>query len=577
LKLRPYQADVDARIDEAYRNGAKNVLLVMPCRTGKTLVVGNQINKEPGACVAIAHRAELTGQMSRWLGRLEIKHRILGPKSLVRAIITSHIIEFGRDFYDPSAHTAVASVDTLMSWSKPTSPMHDVLMRWAPQVRRWFTDEAHHICGDGSGNGNKWGRAIALFPNALGLGVTATPCRTDGKGLGRHADGPFDAMVEGPAMREAINGLPDWDGNTTPYLTDYRIVCPQSDLDLSNIGIGSDGDFIRTQLATRTKSSSIMGDVVKEYIKRASGKLGVTFAPDVETATTFSKLFNEAGVRAEVVTAKTPEKIRTEILKRFSRREIMQIVNVDLFGEGVDLPAMEVVSMARATQSFGLYTQQFSRPLTLSNGKTEKALIIDHVGNVLIHKGPPDQRKVWTLDRRERRCASNKDPNEIPMRVCGNPDIGGGVPCAAPYERVLVACPYCGWVPVPTSRTSPEQVDGDLHELDEATLAAMRGEVLKVDRSADDIRIGLQRSGAAPVVYNGAAKQHVARQEAQAVLRDAGALWMGYQKAQGRDVREAQRRFYFMFGVDVLSMQALGRPEAEELTERVYRSLTTCL
>ena len=571
MQLRPYQQTADRQIVEAWNAGAQNVLLVMPCRSGKTALFGNRVNEEPGASVCIAHRQELVGQMSRTLARYGLRHRIIGQKAVVRTVVSSHIIEFGRDFYDPASHIAVASVDTLDSWSKPTSPQNASLMRWAAQVRLWVTDEAHHLLGDGSGNGNKWGRAIALFPNARGLGVTATACRTDGKGLGRHADGPFDVLIEGPQMRELITGLPDHSGGIVPYLADYRIICPPSDLDLSSVATGADGDFIRGQLALKTRSSTVMGHVVQEYLRYAKGKLGVTFAPDVETATTFSKMFNEAGVPAEVVTAKTPDKTRTEILKRFSQRKVMQLVNVDLFGEGIDLPALECVSMARATQSYGLYVQQFNRPLTLFADNPDKAIIIDHVGNVLRH-GLPDRPRAWTLDRRERRSSST-GPNEIPMRVCGNPDIGGGVPCAAPYLRTELACPYCGWQPVPTVRNSPELVDGDLYELDPETLAAMRGEVSKVDRHPDEVRRMMERSGAAPVVCHSAAKQHAARQTAQTALRDVIAWYGGVQRALGRPDRVGWRYFFYEFGIDVLSAQALGRTEAEELTGRIYQRI----
>jgi hypothetical protein len=79
----------------------------------------------------------------------------------------------------------------------------------------------------------------------------------------------------------------------------------------------------------------------------------------------------------------------------------------------------------------------------------------------------------------------------------------------------------------------------------------------------------MQRAGMPPPAAYGAAKQHEARQRAQATLREAMALWGGYQLAMGRGIREAQRRFYHGYGVDCMSAQALGRPDAEALTERV--------
>ena len=113
-------------------------------------------------------------------------------------------------------------------------------------------------------------------------------------------------------------------------------------------------------------------------------------------------------------------------------------------------------------------------------------------------------------------------------------------------------------------RTGPEFVDGDLEELDYATLAALRGEVARIDGPA-------YTTGLYGVVAAGATKQHRLRQEAQVALRQAIALWAGGQKAAGRSDSESYRRFYFAFGIDVMTAQALGRREAEELMERVVK------
>jgi DNA repair protein RadD len=560
MQLRPYQNTLLTNIFDSWgswagtlpmtlvdgvwqHQGHRVVLAVAPTGSGKTVLFSEAIRLHNGASVAIAHRQELVSQMSLALARDEVRHRIIGPQSIVSEIVQLHIQELGRDYYDPSARCAVAGVDTLVRRG-------DELARWCPQVTLWVQDEGHHQLVS-----NKWGTAAAMFPNARGLLVTATPERADGKGLGRHADGLVDCMVEGPGMRQLI---------TDGYLTDYRIFCPPSDLDLSTVAIGADGDYVRGQLAMKTRSSTIMGHVVEHYLRIAPGKLGVTFAPDVETAMEFARLFNSAGVKAEAVSAKTPSRIRIELLRRFRRREILQLVNCDLFSEGFDLPAIEVVTMARATQSYGLYAQQFGRVLRILDGK-DVGIIIDHVGNVVRH-GLPDSPRAWTLDRRDRR-SSTSDPNVIPLRNCLNPE------CMAPFERVHPTCPFCGWVPVPAGRTAPEQVDGDLCELDPAVLAAMRGELEKVDRHPDAVRTALERAGQAPVVYNGAAKQHAVRQVAQGQMRELLSMWMGYQKAYGRGISEAQRRFYHRFGVDVLSAQVLGRSEAEGLMARVGEDL----
>jgi DNA or RNA helicases of superfamily II len=202
------------------------------------------------------------------------------------------------------------------------------------------------------------------------------------------------------------------------------------------------GDFNADQLRKAVHKSHITGDVVAHYLKLAPGKLGVTFAVDVEAATEIAGAFRAAGVPAEVVSAKTPDALRAQILRRFKAREILQLVNVDLFGEGFDLPAIEVVSFARPTESFALYCQQFGRALRLMLSKeaaavhahltdeqrraaiaaSEKpvAIIIDHVNNVLRH-GLPDARREWSLDRRERR--SGKKSDAIPNAGLRQPGV----------------------------------------------------------------------------------------------------------------------------------------------------------
>ncbi len=554
MQLRRYQAEDNIAIDNAYLAGHRNVLYVLDCGGGKGAVIAKRVHDHNGASCTIAHRQELVGQLSLNFARYGVKHRIIGPKSIIKNIIQAQIIEFGRDFYDPASPCAVAGVDTLIRRGTE-------LDRWLKQVTLWVVDEAKHITKK-----NKWGKAVEMFPNALGFGVDATPERADGQGLGRHADGVFDALVQGAGLRQMINGLPDYSGTITPYLTDYRIFCPPSDLDVSTVALGADGDYIAGQLALKTRGSTVMGNVIEHYLRIAPGELGITFAPDVETAIEFNRLFNAAGVPSEIVTAKTSDYHRIEILRRFRRRDLLQLVNVGLFGEGTDIPQCEVISMARATMSYAFYHQMFCRPLRLFEGK-QWAKIIDHVGNVLRH-GLPDRPRVWSLDRRERKAQQADDV--IPMRVCCNPT------CLAPYERVLVACPFCGTAPAvsPSNRQSIEMIDGDLHELDPQVLAAMRGEVAAVDRHPDEVRDAMRRAGQQPVVYNSVAARHRERQEAQAVLREAISLWAGWQRAMGRPDAESYRRFYYGFGCDVVSAQALGRPEAEALTVRVKEQLT---
>jgi len=542
MSLRPYQQDVKDAIYRSWNGGNRNALAVLPTGAGKTVLFSDIIKEHNAPACAIAHRQELVSQVSLALAAEGVRHRIIGPKNVVKLVVNLHMLTQGKSLYDPSAPAGVAGVDTLVRRG-------DSLKHWCNSVTLWVQDEAHHVLA-----GNKWGTAADMFPNAKGLGVTATPLRADGNGLGRHADGLFDDMVVGPSMRELIN---------MGYLTDYRVFAPPSDLDLGAVKISkTTGDYSRDGMVKAVRKSHVIGDVVEHYKRIAMGKLGITFAPDVKTATEISEQFNANGVPAAVVSAKTPDAERIAILRRFKNRELLQLVNVDLFGEGFDLPAIEVVSMARPTQSYGLYVQMFGRALRLLDGK-EYAIIIDHVGNVVRH-GLPDAVREWTLDRRERRSKQTSD-DVIPVKACPN--------CTAVYERVHAECPFCGFKPMPIARNGPEYVDGDLTELDAETLAKMRGEIAKVDKDPEIYRAELAAKGAPHVGQLSHVKRHKECQEAQAILRDTIALWAGYQRAAGRPDAESYRRFYFKYRLDVMTAQALGTKEALELNSKIMEEL----
>ena len=396
----------------------------------------------------------------------------------------------------------------------------------------------HHVLA-----GNKWGKAVQAFPNARGLGVTATPLRADGQGLGRRNDGVFDALVTGPSQRALID---------EGYLCEYRIFAPKSDVDLADVPLSaSTGDYSATPLRRAIARSCITGDVVQSYLRIALGKLGVTFCTSVQQANETAAQFREAGVPAECVSAETQDDVRAETLRRFAERKILQLVNVDLFGEGFDLPAIEVCSMARPTASFGLYAQQFGRALRPMDGKPH-ALIIDHVGNVLRH-GLPDAPRVWSLDRREKRAKVAEA--EIKVRAC--------TMCSGVYERIHRACPYCGHVEEPTSRAAPAYVDGDLLELDPAVLARLRGDAARID---DEPKIPY---GASPEVRGAILKRHRERQAAQRDLRHLIAFYGGWNKSLGRDDSEGYRRFFAEFDIDVATAQTLGTRDATALRDRI--------
>lgn len=537
MDQRPYQAVLESEIYGAWGGGARNVLMRLDTGGGKTFILSRIAAANPGGTAIIAHRQELVLSLSMAIAKNGVRHNLIASSAVRRSISAQHIAEYGRSFFDPGARTAVASVDTLVK--RPD------LTAWAAQVTLWITDEGHHLVLD-----NKWHTAVEMFthPAVRGLLPTATPKRADGKGLGRHADGVADVMIEGPPMRWLIE---------QGYLSDYTIVCPDSDLQMLD-DVGSTGDWSPKQLKDAAQRSHIVGDVVASYLRWGRGKLGITFSTDVDTAAQMTAAYRAAGVKAETLTGKTDDGYRRQILKQYAARQIDQIVAVDIVSEGFDLPAIEVASMARPTQSLALYMQQFGRALRPMPGK-ERAILIDHAGNFYRH-GPPDRPRVWDLNRRDRKGGGDAG---IPMRTC--------MGCSRPYERFLGRlCPYCETIQdPPAARSAPDQVDGDLVELDAATLARLRGAVIEVDQDVDDYSKWLVDRGVNQVMFLTNRKRHVERQDAQRDLRDAMESYVRLRLAEGKSDRQIHRAFFLTFGLDVLSARALGRAEAEILRERI--------
>lgn len=538
LKLRPYQEDMKREIYAAWAAGRRNVLLVMPTGLGKTktfcsIAIDKAVAPASGKLptAIMVHRKELVQQISLTLAEEGIAHNIIAPRPVILGIVAAQRQLLKRQFYDYAAAVTVISVDTLVS----RIAKHE---KWARSVKLWITDEAAHVLRD-----NKWGRAVGFFPGAIGLGVTATPERLDKKGLGRHADGVFDAMVEGPNSRWGIeNG----------YLSKYKIALPSSDYQ-QYLRKASDGaDYARAAMAQASAKSRIVGDAVANYLKFAKGKQAIYFCTDVKAGEKMEAEFLKQGVAAKLLTAETDDKRRLQAIVDFRERRIQALLNIDLFDEGFDVPGIEVVGMCRPTMSKSKHFQMLGRGLRPMAGK-DHCLIIDHVGNVARH-GFPDRAHRWTLDRIARR----KDKQAL-IRTCFNPD------CSAPFERHATACPYCGLeVKRPAGsgagRVGPAQVDGDLFLLDPETLKEL-DQAARLEDPGSVARRVSRAAGAAAGIK--AMKNQAQRIEAAKALGEAIARWAGRQRAEGLSDRSIHKKFYLERGKTI--NQAMAEPRAEML------------
>lgn len=570
--LREPQAQFKSGIYQAWNEGARNVMGVGPTGFGKTVVMGSVAQDFDAPTAAIAHRQELVGQIAMAFNRESVPHAVIAPKGVIKEIIQAEMELHGRSFYSPAAAVRVAGVDSLRTYD-PTD-------RWLQQVRLLLVDEGHHVQ-----KANKWGREMQKFPNALGLLFTAHALRADGGGLGRNSDGVVDKLVVAPCARTCIN---------QGYLTDYRVFCPPCDVDTSDIPVGDNGELNMSMTRERIESSrTIVGDVVSHYKRIAEGELGITFAVSLKSAHQICDQFNSSRIPAKVIEAKTPIAERAHYMRMYRERKLIQLVNVDCLGEGTDVPACTVVSMARPSASFQLVAQQFGRMLRIlvsdylndqwhsftdavrlahiAASSKPYGILIDHVGNIAIaggvgRHGLPDRPRVYTLDRREKRSKAPDDA--IPLTVCLNE---GPPPCFQPYERVLSTCPHCGAPrPPPRDRSAPEHVEGDLVELDAEVLRQLRGEIDKFDLAPR------YPPNASHEVMGAIKRRHWERQQAQHKLRDAITTWAGWHTNHlGRPERETLKRFFFQFGIDMATAQTLGAREAAELETLVRTQLAT--
>lgn len=541
--LRPYQEKLVKDTYQQWDAGKQFVAMVSSTGSGKSMTLTAIVAKERDRgqyVLVLAHRQELITQLSDTMGRMEIRHQVIAANKVVRFATKQSMENYGVNYVDPNARVMVASVQS----------MREAKIADLAKLGNKLTvvqDEFHHA----TKKSKTWGGVLTPLLNAgaRGLGPTATPCRADGQGLSRETDGYADVIVEGPSMRWLIdNG----------YLSQYKIYCPPTDLRLDNVETSkTTGDYKEKELKVEIGRSHIVGDIVSHYLKICPGKRGITFTVGVDTAEEVAEEYRKRGVPAIALSGRNADEERVQAIRDLKSGKILQIVNDSLIGEGVDIPAVEVVSFARPTQSYALYAQMFGRALRPFEGKSH-AIIIDAVSNVMRH-GLPDAPREWSLDRRERRTGKS-EPSTV--RVC--------TACAAVYERFRDACPDCGEpVPKPADRSGPIQVDGDLYELDPDVLAQMRNEVVGARETPEAMRDRMTAQHVSPAGVMANVKRQRERLNELVKNDILMAQWAGHRRAEGLSDSEIFRKFFITFNIDWLSAQSLKKDEALKLREKL--------
>ena len=288
----------------------------------------------------------------------------------------------------------------------------------------------HHIAA------GSWADVFRANPEARHIGLTATPERLDGVGLGRW----FQRLVLGPSVADLIDG---------GWLAKFKIYSPPG-ASLSGVHMLG-GDYNKRELNAVLDGSAVMGDVLTHYRKLAPGRRMVAFTWSVASSVELADRFSAAGIPAEHVDGTTSMHNRDAAMSRFRRGETMVLTNVDLFGEGLDVPAIEAVALLRPTQSLGLYVQQVGRALRPAPGKSH-AIILDHAGNALRH-GLPDDPRDWSLDSERRKRVGD---HAAPVRQCPK--------CYAVMPADRPMCIECGFE-FPTKSRKIAEIVGELQEM----------------------------------------------------------------------------------------------------------------
>lgn len=404
-------------VDEArarIRRGFKRILLQLPTGGGKTVVAALIIESaiaKGKRILFLAHRRELIEQPSEKLDSLGVSHGI---------VMASHWR------HRPLAPCQVASIQTLVNRDLAFPP--DII----------FIDETHRA------RANTYQTILLRYPQAIVIGLTATPVRSDGKGLGNL----FDTMIQGPSVAELT---------ARGYLVPTRVFAPSKPIlkDVGKVG----GDYNQGQLGRAMDKPTLTGDILTHWQRLGKNRQTVGFAVSVEHSRHLRDMFAGAGIAAEHLDGETPLDERAAILRRLASGETRVLWSVGVLTEGVDIPAIGCLILARPTMSEGLYLQMAGRGLRPYPGKSE-VVILDHAGCTLEH-GFVDDPRDWQLTKDRMRPSSERIDTALKVKACPV--------CYAVVRRDVRKClavvngAVCGYEFHFDDR-APRQVAGELRE-----------------------------------------------------------------------------------------------------------------
>ncbi len=419
IVLRNYQLKGVEDIRAAFRAGRKSVCFVGPTGMGKGRIlvyIAHGAVARSNRITIIVHRQELIRQTAAALREMDVHFGIIAA---------------GHEAH-PEYPVQLAMIGTLARRMEIMAHPHLLIV-----------DECHHLVSE------SYRQIIARFPAAKILGLTATPQRLDGRGLGSVCD----QLVLGPSVQSLID---------EGFLSPVSYYAPPTDLDLAGVRRTA-GDFNRTDIGERVDRPTITGSAVEHYAKLCPGKSAVVFCASVKHAEHVRDQFNAAGFPAASIDGTLDDDLRIDRVAALASGRIKILTSVDIISEGFDLPSVEVAILLRPTESLALHLQQVGRVLRPAPGKV--ATVIDHVGNCLRH-GLAEEPREWSLAGRAKRSSANK-PFQLPLSTC--PD------CFCVHDAAP-ACPQCGHK-YPEYERRVREVEGQLERLTAEKMAAERAKI----------------------------------------------------------------------------------------------------
>lgn len=420
ISLRPRQLQAIADTRAAIAKGKRAPIIVCATGGGKTLIASGIIQgviAKGKKALFLAHRQEL-------IDSAHDKLRAFG--------IESGIIKAGRGMALVYP-VQVASVQTLVRRMDRLAFRPDVVL----------IDESH------LSNAQTYKKIVEFYGNPILVGLSATPQRLSGDGLGIGHGGMFDCFIPAGTTRELID---------EGFLCPFKYYAPPRLFDTAGIKTIA-GELDQHELEERTDRPTITGDFLAHWNRLAKGLPTMVFAVGVKHAEHIAEQARAQGIRAVAVNGKSDDSLRSQALKNVQSGAIDMIVNVGLFVEGLDCPALACLGDLAFTKSITRYRQKIGRVLRTHPGKPH-AIILDHVGNVEKH-GLPDMPVQWSLEGRKK----SKKEKPIAIRQCPQ--------CFVAHTPAPV-CPECGWVYVAAPRSGPEEVAGELVEITQEQVAEAR-------------------------------------------------------------------------------------------------------